>query len=260
MSIEIGLFSNIFFGKKTQRNLPRKWLVTWLYGIILFIFSTIFIKIIIWEKIKEIFWMVDLEYFSSFNIWPGERYHTISCKCFLDVICTFKFSTKKSILLFLKVKFWFTKLFQFRDVLGIFCSLLLLRRTFSHNFLFVDRTIFLFEWPTDEPIQWHASMSFVKTLTPISSNILILIFLQHFGQEDCPEIHRFQYCSSIHIALMSYDHFLAILPNFLNHYFSSWIVDFQLGDFWWLYVLNSALLYLNHWILWLISFQNLKLG
>ena len=176
MSIEIGLFSNIFFGKKTQRNLPRKWLVTWLYGIILFIFSTIFIKIIIWEKIKEIFWMVDLEYFSSFNIWPGERYHTISCKCFLDVICTFTFSTKKSILLFLKVKFWFTKLFQFRDVLGIFCSLLLLRRTFSHNFLFVDRTIFLFEWPTDEPIQWHASMSFVKTLTPISSNILYLSF------------------------------------------------------------------------------------
>ena len=130
----------------------------------------------------------------------------------------------------------------------------------SHNFLFLNETILLFEWSNDEPIQWHSSISFVKTLTSIWSNILILIFLQHFGQEHCWEFHRFQCCSSIHIALMSYDHFLAILPNFLNHYFSSWIVDFELGDFWWLYVLNSALLYLNHWILWLISFQNLKLG
>ena len=92
------LFSNNFFGKKTQRSLPKEWLVTWLYGIILLIFSTILFKIMIWEKIKEISWMADLEYFSSLNIWPGDRYHINSCKCFLDVICTFKFSYKNVII------------------------------------------------------------------------------------------------------------------------------------------------------------------
>ena len=113
--------------------------------------------------------MVDLEYFSSLNIWVGDIYRTISCKYFFDMVCTFKFSTKESSLLFLKVKFSL----QFGDVLGIFCSLLLLRRAFFENFLFMNRTIVLLELSPDEPIRCHASTSFGETQASISSNILI---------------------------------------------------------------------------------------
>ena len=75
---------------------------------------------------------------------------------------------------FLKVKFSFTKILQFGDdVLEICCSLLLLRRAFFANFLFVNQTIILLKLFTDEAIQWHASISFAETLTSISSNIFI---------------------------------------------------------------------------------------
>ena len=74
---------------------------------------------------------------------------------------------------FLKVKFSFTKILQFGDVLEICCSLLLLRRAFFANFLFVNQTIILLKLFTDEAIQWLASISFAETLPSISSNILI---------------------------------------------------------------------------------------
>ena len=52
-----------------------------------------------------------------------------------------------------KVKLSFVKMFQFREVLVIFRSLLLLRRVFSADFLFVNRAIIFLELFTDEPIR-----------------------------------------------------------------------------------------------------------
>ena len=52
--LRYGLFLKNFLTKKSQSKLPKNWWVDWLYGIILFIFSNILYKIMIWGKIKEI--------------------------------------------------------------------------------------------------------------------------------------------------------------------------------------------------------------
>ena len=55
---------------------------------------------------------------------------------------------------------------QFGDVLGIFCSLLLLRRALFANLLFVNQSTILLELFADEPKHYHQfHLTFLITLS-----------------------------------------------------------------------------------------------
>ena len=110
--LRYGLLSNNFFGKKIQRNLPKKWLVTWLYGIILFIIATIFIKIMIWEKIKRSSRSLEWQIFSTFPLWiSGLEIGTISflVNVFWMWSAILSFQQRKAFYFFLKLKFHLQK-------------------------------------------------------------------------------------------------------------------------------------------------------